>query len=107
MQGMQLNPNALTQPCRKRPTLRRISLAAWPSCCVRPYFREVAHPLTYTLLSFHQLLENERHLLVLADRDKHSIYLERLSRSGRGHTACKAIKLLRRDHVGEDLVIRV
>ncbi|KAI0290685.1 hypothetical protein BC826DRAFT_1176746, partial [Russula brevipes] len=51
---------------------------------------------------FHQLLENERLLLVLAVRDKHAIFLERLPEMDAAIWRAKPIKTLHRDKVGED-----
>ncbi|KAI9511015.1 hypothetical protein F5148DRAFT_1281300 [Russula earlei] len=53
---------------------------------------------------FHKLLANEKFLLVLADRDKHVIYLERLSEMDAAIQRAKPIKTLNRDKVGEDLL---
>jgi hypothetical protein len=59
---------------------------------------------TYALFSFQRLLENEKLLLVLADRDRHSIYLEPLSGMDAAIKRGKAIKPLNRDKVGEDVL---
>jgi hypothetical protein len=67
-------------------------------------FVKVARPSTRFFFSFHKLLENEKLLLVLADRDKHSIYLERLSAMDAAIQRGKAIKALNRDKVGEDVL---
>jgi hypothetical protein len=45
---------------------------------------------------------NEKLLLVLADREKHSIYHERLSAMDGAIQRGKAIKTLNRDRMGED-----
>jgi hypothetical protein len=58
----------------------------------------------YCFNSFHQLLENDRHLLVLSGRDKHSIYLERLSEVDAAIRRAGAIKLLSHNHVGKALL---
>lgn len=54
--------------------------------------------------SFHMLLENERLLLVLADRDKHSIYLESLTGMDAALQGARAIKTLQRNKTGEDVL---
>jgi hypothetical protein len=54
--------------------------------------------------SFQKLLENEKLLLVLADRDKHSIYLERLSAMDAAIQRGRAVKTLNRDKVGDDVL---
>jgi hypothetical protein len=54
--------------------------------------------------SFHRLLENERLLLVLADRDKHAIYLESLAGMDAAIQRAKAIKTLNRDKMGEHVL---
>ena len=56
------------------------------------------------IFSFHKLLENERLLLVLADRDKDSVYLERLSEMDAAIQRGKPIKALLRAEVGEDVL---
>ncbi|KAI0250874.1 hypothetical protein BJV78DRAFT_526274 [Lactifluus subvellereus] len=53
---------------------------------------------------FSQLLENERLLLVLADRDKHSVYLERLSEIDAVIQRARPIKLLHHNKVGEHVL---
>jgi hypothetical protein len=57
-----------------------------------------------SFVSFHRLLENERLLLVLADRDKHAIYLERLSAIDAAIQSGRTVKALNRDKVGEDVL---
>ena len=59
---------------------------------------------TYALFSFQRLLENGKLLLVLADRDRHSIYLETLSGMDAAIKRGKATKPLNRDKVGEDVL---
>lgn len=54
--------------------------------------------------SFQKLLESEKLLLVLADRDKNSIYLEHLSAMDAVIQRGKAIKTLNRDKVGDDVL---
>ena len=53
---------------------------------------------------FHKLLENERLLLVLADRDNHVVYIERLSDMDAAIQRGRPIKALDRDEVGEDVL---
>lgn len=53
---------------------------------------------------FQKLLEKEKLLLVLADRDKHSIYLEHLSAMDAAIQRGKSIKILNRDKVGDDVL---
>jgi len=55
-------------------------------------------------VSFYKLLENERLLLILADRDKHAIYLERLTEMDAAVQRAKAIKTLNRKKAGEDVL---
>jgi hypothetical protein len=50
------------------------------------------------------LLENERILLVLADQDKYSIYLEHLPAMDAAIQRGKAIKTLNRGKVGEGVL---
>ena len=57
-----------------------------------------------SLVSFHRLLENERLLLVLADRDKHAIYLEILSGMDAAIGRARPIKTLNRDKMGEEVL---
>jgi hypothetical protein len=57
-----------------------------------------------TLFSFQTLLEKEKLLLVLADEDKYSIYLEHLPAMDAAIQRGKAIKTLNRDKVGEDVL---
>jgi hypothetical protein len=59
------------------------------------------HQLKLPYVSFHKLLENERLLLILADCDKHAIYLERLTEMDAAIQRAKAVKTLNRDKVGE------
>ena len=54
--------------------------------------------------SFHMLLEHERLLLVLADRDKYSIYLERLTGMDAALQRGGAIKALHRNKIGESVL---
>jgi hypothetical protein len=54
--------------------------------------------------SFQRLLENERLLLVLADRDKHAIYIESLAGMGAAIHRASAIKTLNRDKMGEHVL---
>ena len=56
------------------------------------------------MISFHRLLENERLLLVLADRDKHAIYLESLARIDGAIRRGRQIKSLDRDKMGEEVL---
>jgi hypothetical protein len=56
------------------------------------------------IFSFHKLLENERLLLVLADRDKDSVYLERLSEMDAAIQRGKPIKALNHAEVGGDVL---
>ena len=56
------------------------------------------------LISFHRLLENERLLLVLADRDKHAIYLESLAGMDPAIKQARPIKTLNRDKMGEEVL---
>jgi len=60
--------------------------------------------LVGALISFHRLLENERLLLVLADRDKHVIYLESLAGMDAAIKQARPIKTLNRDKMGEDVL---
>jgi len=62
------------------------------------------HQLKLLFVSFHNLVENERFLLILADRDKHAIYLERLTEMDAAIQRAKAIKTLNRDKVGENVL---
>ena len=57
-----------------------------------------------SLISFHRLLENERLLLVLADRDKHAIYLESLAGLDAAIQRTTPIKTLNRDKMGEEVL---
>ena len=57
-----------------------------------------------SLVSFHRLLENERLLLVLADQDKHVIYLERLADMNAAIQRARPIKTLHRNKIGEDVL---
>jgi hypothetical protein len=57
-----------------------------------------------SFISFHRLLENERLLLVLADRDKHAIYLERLAEINAAIQRARPIKSLNRDKMGEEVL---
>jgi hypothetical protein len=57
-----------------------------------------------SLFSFHRLLDNEKLLLVLADRDKHSIYLESLAGLDAAIARGRTIKTLNRDKMGEDVL---
>jgi len=56
------------------------------------------------LISFHRLLENGRLLLVLADRDKHAIYLESLAGMDAAIERARPIKTLNRDKMGEEVL---
>ena len=56
------------------------------------------------LISFHRLLENERLLLVLADRDKHAIYLESLAGMDAAIQRARPVKTLNRDKMGEEVL---
>ena len=56
------------------------------------------------IFSFHKLLENERLLLILADRDKYSVYLERLSELDAAIQRGKPIKALNHAEVGGDVL---
>ena len=56
------------------------------------------------LISFHRLLENERLLLVVADRDKHAIYLESLAGVDAAIQRARPIKTLNRDKMGEEVL---
>lgn len=60
--------------------------------------------LVRPLISFHRLLEGERLLLVLADRDKHAIYLERLAEMDAAIKQGRPIKALNRDKMGEEVL---
>jgi len=62
------------------------------------------YQLKLLFVSFHRPLENERLLLVLADRDKHAIYLERLTEMDAAVQRAKAIKTLNRKKAGEDVL---
>lgn len=55
-------------------------------------------------VSFHRLLGNERLLLVLADQDKHAVYLERLAEMNAAIQRPKPIKTLNHNKIGEDLL---
>ena len=55
-------------------------------------------------LSFYQLLENEKLLLVLASRDKFLIYLERLPVLDAAIQRGKPIKSLNRDRLGRGVL---
>jgi hypothetical protein len=57
-----------------------------------------------SFISFHRLLENERLLLVLADRDKHAIYLESLAGMDAAIKRARPIKTLNRDKMGEEVL---
>jgi hypothetical protein len=57
-----------------------------------------------TLFSLSQLLENERLLLVLADRDKYSIFLERMSEVDTALQRGRTTKTLHRSKAGEDFL---
>ena len=54
--------------------------------------------------SFQKLLENEKLLLVLADWERHYIYLNHLSAMDTVIQQGKAIKTLHRDKVGDDVL---
>jgi hypothetical protein len=56
------------------------------------------------LVSFHRLLANERLLLVLADHDKHAIYLESLAGMDGAVQRARPIKTLNRDKMGEEVL---
>ena len=56
------------------------------------------------LFSFQRLIKNEKLLLVLAGRDKHAIYLERLSAMDVVIQRGNAIKTLNRNKVGDDVL---
>ena len=60
--------------------------------------------LVGSLTSLHRLLENESLLLVIADRDKHAIYLEGLAGMGVAIQQAKAIKTLNRDKTGKTVL---
>ena len=65
----------------------------------------LVHQLTRELfVSFHRILENERLLLVLADQDKHVIYLERLAEMNAVIQRAKPIKTFNRNKIGEDVL---
>lgn len=53
------------------------------------------------LCSFHQILENDKLLLVLLDRDKVSIYLDRLPEMDIAIQRERRIKCLNREKLGE------
>jgi len=57
-----------------------------------------------SLISFHRLLDNERLLLVLADRDKHAIYLESLAGMDGAIQRARPVKTLNRDKMGEEVL---
>jgi len=57
-----------------------------------------------SLISFHRLLDNERLLLVLADRDKHAIYLESLAGMDAAIQRARPVKTLNRDKMGEEVL---
>jgi hypothetical protein len=54
--------------------------------------------------SFYQLLENEKFLLILVDRDKVSIYLECLPAMNMAIQRDNPIKILSREELGQDVL---
>ena len=69
------------------------------------FVKLLVHQLTCGLfVSFHRLLENERLLLVLADEDKHAVYLKRLAEMNATIQRAKPIKTFKRSRIGEDVL---
>jgi hypothetical protein len=68
------------------------------------YFLRLSSLASSYFFSFSQLLENEKLLLILADRDKHSIYLQRLSDMDAAIQRGKTTKVLHHEKVGEGLL---
>ena len=61
-------------------------------------------PSSLPILSFYQLLENEKILLVLATRDKFHVYLERLPVLDAAIQRNKPLKTVIRDKLGKDVL---
>ena len=65
----------------------------------------MTHAIPYRkLCSFYQLLENEKILLVLLDRDRVAIYLDRLPAINAAILRDRHIKSLSREKLGEDVL---
>ena len=104
--NMQLNPKHVPNPVvsdRRSGVfhlplgLRIVYASNFVKLLVRQFTREI-------FVSFHRLLENERLLLVLADQDKHTVYLERLAEMNAAMQRARPIKTFNRNKIGEDVL---
>lgn len=103
-QNMQLNPKHIPSPTVNE----RLSYSFHVSIGM-----EIAYGSTFvallttphkTLLSFCQILENEKLLLVLIDRDRVSIYLDRLAAIDMAIRRNRPIKAFNREKLGQDVL---
>jgi hypothetical protein len=90
---MQLHPKHIPNPVVRDRLLGEFRLPLGLRVVYEPSF-VCSSANSCSFVSFHKLLEKERLLLVLADQDKHSIYLEHLSAIYASIQRGRAIKVL-------------
>ncbi|KAI0302831.1 hypothetical protein B0F90DRAFT_1809754 [Multifurca ochricompacta] len=73
-----------------------------PNPTVNDRLSSMFHVPVGTDIAFHQLLENEKLLLVLVDQDKLAIYLERLPAMDMAIQQNRPLKCLNRERLGQD-----
>ena len=103
-QIMKFNSNHLPKPAISDQRSDNFYLPLGVRVVYESHSAKLPHRQLILFVSFHKLLENERLLLVLADQDKHSIYLERLFEMDGAIQRGKPIKALNRDELGEDML---
>ena len=100
---MQLDPTYIPTPAIND----RLSSSFCHSTSVEPAYEPSSFNYFSVLLpflSFYQLLENEKILLVLATRDKFIVHLERLPVLDAAIQRNKPIKIVSRDKLGRDVL---
>jgi hypothetical protein len=103
-QIMKFNPNHLPKPAISGHRSDSFYLPLGVRVVYEPNSAKLLCRQLILFVSFHKLLENERLVLVLADQDKHSIYLERLFEMDAAIQRGKPVKALNRDEVGEEVL---
>ncbi|KAI0253465.1 hypothetical protein BJV78DRAFT_1153081 [Lactifluus subvellereus] len=75
------------------------------SCAFRlPLDMDIAYESHFVAVTFMQILENEKLLLILYDRDRVSIYLERLTEMSMAIQRNRSVKSLNCEKLGEDIL---
>jgi hypothetical protein len=103
-QSIQFNPKHIPHPATNDRRSSVFHLPIGPRIVYEYYFLRLSSLASSYFFSFSQLLENEKLLLILADRDKYYIYLQHLSNMDAAIQQGKTIKVLPLKKVGEDLL---